>query len=409
MMRRSIICFLIVGSFAGSVFAQDGITFFNGNWNALLAEAKARHLPVFVDVYTDWCGPCKRMEKEIFVKPEVGAFYNSSYVSYRLNAEKGEGPALAKRYGVKAYPTWLYLDADGTLRSRNTDYMEAPAFIETGKAALNKSTASLQLTAMAARYRKGERGTAFLRDYLELRTKFQLDNSAVMNAYLKARKSAAVTQNQLRFLLQNCGRTWSAAIPLIATHIAVMPQEERASVANEFFDQHLYFAWGDAVKNGDTKTAARAMTAAEKVYPLLTKEKQLTYNRTALYHCSKLKLKEGLKKAGYRLAAPQMSIDTNFARKQDKVLFDQVMAPFLSGKLDSTKIPVFAEEKKMAARQYSGNAASLLYETALAFADLLPPGDPALQDAAQWALRADQLAGNQHTRALVERLRTLTR
>jgi hypothetical protein len=62
----------------------------------------------------------------------------------------------------------------------------------------------------------------------------------------------------------------------------------------------------------------------------------------------------------------------------------------------------------LAARQYSGNAASLLYETALAFADVLPPGDPALRDAAQWALRADQLAGNPHTKALLDRLRKLT-
>lgn len=57
------------------------------------------------------------------------------------------------------------------------------------------------------------------------------------------------------------------------------------------------------------------------------------------------------------------------------------MRPFLSGKQDSTKIPGFQEEKKMAALQYSGNIASLLYETALAFADLLSPVDPALRDA----------------------------
>lgn len=58
----------------------------------------------------------------------------------------------------------------------------------------------------------------------------------------------------------------------------------------------------------------------------------------------------------------------------------------------------------MAARQYSGIIASLLYEAALAFADLLSPVDPALRDAKQWSLRAHQLAGNPHTKALLQHL-----
>lgn len=276
------------------------------------------------------------MENEVFIKPEVGTFYNEHYVSYRLNAEKGDGPELSKKYVVKAYPTWLFLDADGTLRSRKTDYMEAPAFIETGKLALKESEASIKLAAMDTRFSKGERDQGFLHDFLALRTAFQLDNSLVIEAYVKVKHYTKLTANEVRFLLRNCGRNLSVAMSIIANHIAALPPEERTPASNDFFDQHLYFAWGEAV-------AAKAMDAAEKIYPLLTKEKQLTYNRTALYHCRKLVLKDGLKKVGYRLAIPQMAIDTNFVRLQDKVLFDQVMGPFLSGKQDSTKIPGFQE------------------------------------------------------------------
>ncbi|MCJ8211200.1 thioredoxin family protein [Mucilaginibacter sp. RS28] len=407
-MNRLIVCCMLIAGLSACAFAQtaaQGIDFFKGSWDEVLAEAKAKKLPVFVDVYTDWCGPCKRMEQEVFIQQGVGTFYNRYYISYRLNAEKGEGPALAKQYGVKAYPTWLFLNADGTIRSRNTDFMEASQFIEIGKAALEKSDASVKLSVMETRFLKGERQKAFLKEYLELRTKFQLDNADVLKAYTVSLKKKDIDSAEVRFLLDNSGRTWSEAMPLIANHLSIFTSAKRDIAANEFFDQHLYFAWGDAVKNGDTKTAVKAMAVAEKIYPLLNKAKQLSYDRTALYHCRKLGLKDGLKKAGYRLAATQMVIDTNFARQQDKLMFEQVMEPFLSGKQDSTRIPGFAEEKKMAARQYSGNAASILYETALAFVDLLPPNDPALRDAAKWASRADQLASNQYTKKLLSRFK----
>lgn len=69
----------------------SGIKFFTGSWKAVLAEAKRQNKPVFVDIYTTWCGPCKLMAKEAFPNPTVGEKFNSSFVSYQIDAEKGEG------------------------------------------------------------------------------------------------------------------------------------------------------------------------------------------------------------------------------------------------------------------------------------------------------------------------------
>lgn len=408
-MRLFFISLIFIWGTNGNGYAQEknnGIVFFSGSWKELLAEARAKNLPVFVDVYTDWCMPCKRMEKEVFVLAEVGRFYNDHFICYRLNAEKGEGPSLAAKYGVSAYPTWLYMDADGTMRTRRTDYLDAVAFIEAGKEALNKDSASSQLTAFDKRFKQGEREKTFLHDYLELRTKFQLDNADVLNAYAAILQDAKPTVAEINFLLANAGRTWSAAIPWIANNLQLFNTDEQKEIANRLFDEHLYFAWGNAVKEGDISTAKKSMTAGEKIYPLLSKEKQLTYNRTALFHCRKLELKNEMKKFGYRIAVPQMKIDKDFAQQQDKILFDKVMQPFISGEQDSARIAGFAEERALAARQYSGIIASLLYEVATAFADLLPANDPALSDAAKWAVRANLLAPNQHTSALVKRLLT---
>ncbi len=383
----------------------SGITFYKGSFKDALAAAQQKKLPLFVDVCTDWCAPCKRMEQEIFILPEVGEFYNQHFISFRLNAEKGEGPALAKKYGVSAYPTWLYLDANGTLRSRRSDFLPATEFIEAGRSALGANTLSAQLSAFEARFRAGERRAAFLRSYLKLRTAAQLDNAVVIDAFVHSLGRIKARPDLIRFLIKNAGRTWSAAMPYIAGHLSQLDRTVQKELANEFFDKHLYFAWGDAVKDKDAVTAVKAMAAAETIYPLLDDAKQLTWNRSALYHCKNLQLKDGLKKAGYRLANVQMAVDTGYAKKQDKILFDQVMEPFLSGKQDSTKIAGFAEEKRLAAIQYSGKTASILYEIALAFADSLPANDPALVDAAKWAARAEALVPNTHTKALLNRLK----
>lgn len=406
-MKPQILSFCLLLTLLRPAYAQQqgGIRFFGGSWKQLLATAQAKHLPVFVDVYTDWCGPCKRMEKEIFPLSEVGKFYNANFISYRLNAEKGEGPGIAKAFGVSAYPTWLYLDPKGVLRSKRADYMPAAEFIAAAKSALGSDSTSLRLSALDVRFAAGERSKSFFHTYLEARTAVQLDNSKILNAYVATLKKQDLNTAELSFLLKNCGRTWSAAVPLIAENLGVFDSVEQKQVANNLFENTLYFAWSDAAKAGDRQTAQQAMAIEEKLHPLLTEAAQLTADHAALYHSRKLQLTDGLKKAGYRLADKQMAVDTLLARKKDKELFDKVMAPFLNGQQDSTKIPGFAEEKRLAARQYSGNVATLLYEVADAFRELLAGDVTAQKDAAKWAERAYLLVPNEHTRALAGRLK----
>lgn len=99
-----------------------GIRFFSGSWKAALAEAKRQNKPLFVDVYANWCPPCRRMAREAFPDARVGEKYNNRFINYRIDAEVGEGVDLTRSYAVTSYPTLLYVAPNGELMQRSVGY-----------------------------------------------------------------------------------------------------------------------------------------------------------------------------------------------------------------------------------------------------------------------------------------------
>lgn len=129
MKRPAIILLFLLLASALSASAQEGIRFESGSLERILKVADSLRRPVFVDVYAEWCGPCRRMEREVFTDRVVGDYFNSTFVNARFDAEKGEGAAVARRYGVRAYPTFLLLDSDGRLLGRMIGGSPARTFI----------------------------------------------------------------------------------------------------------------------------------------------------------------------------------------------------------------------------------------------------------------------------------------
>jgi thiol-disulfide isomerase/thioredoxin len=124
-MRTSL--FLLIFLVTNLSFGQ--VKFFQGTWNELLAEAKKKNKPIWVDFYAVWCGPCKMMAKNTFEDVRVGEFSNANYIAYKIDAEKGEGPELADKYQVNAYPTIVFLDANGNHIKNSVGYKTPEQFI----------------------------------------------------------------------------------------------------------------------------------------------------------------------------------------------------------------------------------------------------------------------------------------
>ncbi|MHC1779180.1 MAG: thioredoxin family protein [Bacteroidales bacterium] len=136
-----ILCLMMAMPFFGQTKVQStGVLFEEGTFAQVLAKAKNNKKGpkiIFMDCYTTWCGPCKMMSEKIFPMEHVGKFFNANFVNYKLDMEKGEGIELAKKYEIRAYPTFLILDADGNEINRIVGSGEADAFIEKAKKAMD--------------------------------------------------------------------------------------------------------------------------------------------------------------------------------------------------------------------------------------------------------------------------------
>ena len=170
--------------FSIMTFSQ-GIVFEHGTWKEAIAKAQKTNKPIFVDIFTTWCGPCKQMSTTIFPLETVGKVYNENFICCQIDAEKGEGIEIAKKYGVKAYPTYLFIKGDGSLFYLTVGSMPAEKFIAVSKTALEAMSDPKPLSIWDKDYTVKKNDPAFLLDYMKKRTKLGLSNELLFDEYLK--------------------------------------------------------------------------------------------------------------------------------------------------------------------------------------------------------------------------------
>lgn len=187
MMKKLVLSIVILCGFSMSLLAQ-GIQFREGSWKEILEIAKKENKLVFVDNYTSWCGPCKKMVSEIFPLKEVGDFYNANFICYKLDCEKGDGVEVAKTYQIMSFPTYLYVDGNGKLFYRSGAYMPAEKFIEEGKIALAEFSDKRTIEEWEALYAKKKNNASFVKGYIAKRNRAKLDNADIFDQYVSIEK-----------------------------------------------------------------------------------------------------------------------------------------------------------------------------------------------------------------------------
>ncbi len=126
------------------LFAQDPHAGQKIHWTTIEEAQKAAKKdgkPLMVDVYTQWCGPCKMLASRTFMDDQLAAYVNQHFHAVKFDAEGGQKAtfngkeytnpdynpqmagtrngthqltmAIAPVNGRVAYPTIVYIDKDG--------------------------------------------------------------------------------------------------------------------------------------------------------------------------------------------------------------------------------------------------------------------------------------------------------
>ena len=133
--------------FISAVAAVAGDAVWHDDFEAAKAEAKKRDVPILVNFSgSDWCGWCKKLDREVLAKSEFKDYAKKSIVlfvadfpSKKKLAKKTveQNKALQKEYEVQGFPTVLLLDAEGKEIARTGYKAGGPvAYVEHLKALL---------------------------------------------------------------------------------------------------------------------------------------------------------------------------------------------------------------------------------------------------------------------------------
>ena len=137
---------LITGSLTG--FAQEPGKVNWMTFEEAVEASKTEKKKIFIDVYTDWCGWCKVMDKNTFSQKDIATYLNENFYPVKLDGEQKEPitfrgttfkfvPSGRKGYhqlaaallqGQLSYPTVVFLDEDFNMLQPLKGYQQPKEF-----------------------------------------------------------------------------------------------------------------------------------------------------------------------------------------------------------------------------------------------------------------------------------------
>jgi len=141
---KKIFAFSVLALLTVMAFSQESVKWYTIQEAEKLNKEAPR--PIFIDTFTDWCGWCKKMDKETFTDPVISDLLNNKFYPVKFDAEgsekvvflgqtfindgksgKAHQLAVALLQGQLSYPTVVFLTprTDGKL-----DVSPVPGFRE---------------------------------------------------------------------------------------------------------------------------------------------------------------------------------------------------------------------------------------------------------------------------------------
>ena len=389
----SLICLIVSVLAINQTFSQ-GINFRQDDWQNVLVQAKAQKKLIFVDIYTAWCGPCKEMDKKTFTEASVGDKFNARFINYKVDAEKGFGITLAKRYNVTSYPTCLFVDPSENLIYKQEGLLRAPDLVKEADMVLNNQANAKPLYALDKLYENGRRDTEFLNEYIAVRSLYdRIDNRDLVEEYVKSLTPIQYSADKtLRIIVNNGFRIDGKAFDLLLKfrEKAESLFEGGVEKVNRAFSQSINEVFDVALKNKNQAMFDKALTANLKALPN-TADRVNDKNKLAFYLAMK-DVNKFSEAAEQYLDQYVMFVQIESIRKQDLWEYEKIMQNYKLGIRDSVGAgaALYQNLKVNAKNTMARLTSAELNEVVKAFYDQVE--DKAkLKKATEWAKRSLEL------------------
>lgn len=176
-----------------NVNGQRDIDFTSKKWTKVLDKAASEKKLIFIDAYTTWCGPCKWMDQKVFSNEVAADFFNENFINVKYDMEESQGLAIGSKYGIDAYPTFIFISAMGKEVHRAFGARDVDEFIKLGQVALDPTQRMEYYTDNYA-LKKGD--SKFLMSYASaLDVAGQSDKMKIVHEYLNTQTNWNTEEN----------------------------------------------------------------------------------------------------------------------------------------------------------------------------------------------------------------------
>lgn len=197
MKKIILIITLLIGLSISDGFSQDrSIKFTEKPWQEIVALAKQENKLIFLDAYASWCGPCKWMAANMFTNDSIADYFNKTFICASFDMEKGEGLDLRKKFGVRAYPSLIFINtSENMVHERVGAPQKVHDYIEMAKIA---QTPDEGLAAYMKKYTEGDLSPQFIQTLLTRLAEAYISTDAVIKKYFATQKESDL-QNRVNW------------------------------------------------------------------------------------------------------------------------------------------------------------------------------------------------------------------
>jgi thiol-disulfide isomerase/thioredoxin len=142
--RILFLSFILLAQKANAQSTNHALEVIDQDYAQAVALAKETGKLLFIDFYTTWCAPCKKLDKLVFQNEAMQEVMGRDFVLLKYDAEKDTVFHLSKKHHVSSYPTALVLNTEGYVVNRKYGFPgEDSATLQKSVLAFTKETSEL--------------------------------------------------------------------------------------------------------------------------------------------------------------------------------------------------------------------------------------------------------------------------